>query len=353
MSQINLSRPAKIRTFMLGTAVFLVPPQRTQRAILLILLLLAVLFYLSLALGKQGIDNPWLTTSTPYQEFILTQLRLPRALVAIGAGATLALSGSLFQLTTRNALGSPDIIGVNAGAAAGIVTTLIIWPGVFPVALGALLGASFAVLLVYAGNISASGQMQTTRIVISGIAIAALCMAFVNFAISNVRLEQAQQLASLLHGSLANRRWQDVGLIYGTMILFVPLLLWLGRQLNYVNLGYEVANTLGVPVRIIQLMSLSLAVILASMAVLVVGPVAFIALSAPQIARRLVRAKGTALFCSALVGALLLLASDLMTLLLPTSARLPIGVITAGVGGVYLMYLLYAELRRTKSCHSI
>ncbi|MBS9431487.1 FecCD family ABC transporter permease [Photorhabdus hainanensis] len=347
MSQINLSRPAKTRTFMLGTAVFLVPPQRTQRAILLILLLLAALFYLSLALGKQGIDTPWLATSTPYQEFILTQLRLPRALVAIGAGATLALSGSLFQLTTRNALGSPDIIGVNAGAAAGIVATLIIWPGVLPIPLGALLGASFAVLLVYAGNISRSGQMQTTKIVISGIAIAALCMAFVNFAISNVRLEQAQQLASLLHGSLANRGWQDVGLIYGT-ILFAPFLFWLGRQLNYVNLGYEVANTLGVPVRTIQLMSLLLAVLLASMAVLVVGPVAFIALSAPQIARRLVRAKGAALFCSALVGALLLLASDLITLLLPTSARLPAGVITAGVGGVYLMYLLYAELRRTK-----
>ncbi|CAM3155799.1 Ferric enterobactin transport system permease protein FepG [Xenorhabdus nematophila ATCC 19061] len=337
----------KIKTLRLGKAILIAPSQSVVRVIFSILLLIVVLFYLSLAMGREGMDNPFLLTETPYQAFILTELRLPRALVAIGAGITLALSGSLFQLTTRNALGSPDIIGVNGGAAVGIVLAMVVWPEILPVPLGALLGAILAVLLVYLGNGAGFGHMQANKIIISGIAIAALCMAFVDFAASNIRIEQAQQLKSLLRGSLASQNWQNVALISG-MMLFIPILFWLGRQLNYTHFGNDVANTLGVPVRLIQIASILLAVVFATMSVLVVGPVAFVALSAPQIARRLVCNKGAALFCTALVGALLMLASDLITLMLPTSARLPVGVVTAVVGGVYLMYLLYAELRRMR-----
>ncbi|CCW31706.1 iron chelate uptake ABC transporter family permease subunit [Xenorhabdus nematophila] len=337
----------KIKTLRLGKAILIAPSQSVVRVIFSILLLIVVLFYLSLAMGREGMDNPFLLTETPYQAFILTELRLPRALVAIGAGITLALSGSLFQLTTRNALGSPDIIGVNGGAAVGIVVAMVVWPEILPVPLGALLGAILAVLLVYLGNGAGFGHMQANKIIISGIAIAALCMAFVDFAASNIRIEQAQQLKSLLRGSLASQNWQNVALISG-MMLFIPILFWLGRQLNYTHFGNDVANTLGVPVRLIQIASILLAVVFATMSVLVVGPVAFVALSAPQIARRLVCNKGAALFCTALVGALLMLASDLITLMLPTSARLPVGVVTAVVGGVYLMYLLYAELRRMR-----
>ncbi|MDX7988363.1 iron ABC transporter permease [Xenorhabdus sp. 12] len=337
----------KIRTLKLGASTFIAPSRSVVRVIFSILLLIAVLFYLSLAMGREGMDNPFLLMETPYQAFILTELRLPRALVAIGAGITLALSGSLFQLTTRNALGSPDIIGVNGGAAVGIVVAMVIWPEVLPVPLGALLGALIAVLLVFLGNGAGFGTMRANKIIISGIAIAALSMAFVDFASSNIRIEQAAQLQSLLRGSLASQDWQNVALISG-MILFIPVLFWLGRQLNYTHCGNDVASTLGVPVRLIQIASILLAVVFATMSVLVVGPVAFVALSAPQIARRLVRNKGAALFCTALVGALLMLASDLITLMLPTSARLPVGVITAVLGGVYLMYLLYAELRRTR-----
>ncbi|MDX7998418.1 iron ABC transporter permease [Xenorhabdus sp. Reich] len=340
-------RQPRTKTFKLGKAVFIAPSWQVSRITFSILLLLVVLFYLSLAMGREGMDNPFLLTETPYQAFILTELRLPRALVAIGAGITLALSGSLFQLTTRNALGSPDIIGINGGAAVGIVVAMVLWPDVLPVPLGALLGAILAVLLVYLGNGAGIGNMQANKIIISGIAIAALSMAFVDFASSNIRLEQAQQLKSLLRGSLASQNWRNVALI-GGMVLFVPVLFWLGRKLNYTHLGDDIANTLGVPVRLIKVVSILLAVTFATISVLVVGPVAFVALSAPQIARRLVKNKGAALFCTALVGALLMLASDLMTVILPTSARLPVGVITAVVGGIYLMYLLYAELRRTR-----
>lgn len=123
---------------------------------------------------------------------------------------------------------------------------------------------------------------------------------------------------------------------------------WLSRQLDYLNFGIDIANTIGINTRLVQWFSLLLAVILATSAVLVVGPVAFIALSAPQISKHITRAKGANLLCCAFMGALMLLVSYIITLLLPTPSRLPVGVITAAIGGVYLMYLLYAEIRRIK-----
>lgn len=337
------------RTLTLGSWRFILPPSRTRWIAALMTLLLLVLFYLALIGGEAGIDNPLLETTTRWQQFILLELRLPRALVAIGAGAALAISGALFQLTSRNVLASPDIIGVNAGASAGIVATLLVWPNFLPVPVGALAGATLVMLLVFAWSGGRGGQRQVFAMVISGIALGALSLAFVNFAVSQVRIEQAQQLAALLSGSLASRHWRDVALIWGALCC-VPLLLWLGRMLNYVGLGHQVASTVGIPLRRVLVLSVATALLLATASVLVVGPVAFIALSAPQIARRLVRAQGASLFCTALTGALLLLFSDLMTLLLPTVTRLPVGILTAAVGGIYLMYLLYAEMKGETLC---
>ncbi|KOC91063.1 FecCD family ABC transporter permease [Winslowiella iniecta] len=312
-----------------------------------LIILMLLLVWLTLLLPLQQPGAWWPQSVTPWQDYVLWQLRAPRALVAIGAGAALALSGALFQRTTANALGSPDIIGVNAGAAAGIVTTLTVWPGVLPVPLGALLGALTAVVLVYSGSMGRFGQLQTTQIVIAGIAVAAVCLALVNFAVSQLRIEVAQQLAALLSGSLANKRWRDVWLIGGVLLVLIPPLLWLRRELAFVMVGQVVANTLGVPVRLTNILSILCAVVLASAAVLVVGPVAFVALAAPHIARRLMAVQGAGLFSAALIGALLMLLADLITLLLPTAGRLPVGVITAALGGSYLMLLLYTELRRS------
>lgn len=346
MMQIDLSaKKVSTKTFGVANIRFITPSWQTSSRILFLLLLLVLFLYLTLAIGREGLDNPWLEIKTRYQQFILLQIRLPRALVAIGAGMTLALSGALFQITTRNALASPDIIGINAGAAVGIMAALLFWPDVVPVSIGALSGAVVAVLLVYLANGAVSGEIETTKIVLSGIAVAALSMALVDFAISNTRIEQAQQIRSLLSGSLANRDWQDVVLISG-MLVFIPILFWLGKQLNYISLGNDIAITLGVPVRLVQIISILIAIIFATLSVLVVGPVAFVALAAPQIARRIILHKGVALFCSMLVGALLMLCADFITLILPTPGRLTVGLVTAAMGGIYLMYLLHMEFRR-------
>ncbi|MFS1537488.1 MAG: FecCD family ABC transporter permease [Candidatus Phlomobacter fragariae] len=346
MMQIDLSaNQVSTKIFGLGNIRFIVLLWQTSSRILILLLLLVLFLYLTLAFGREGMDNPWLEMKTCYQQFILLQIRLPRALVAIGAGMTLALSGALFQIITRNALGSPDIIGINAGAGVGIMAALLFWPDVVPVSVGALIGAAVAVLLVYLANGTVNGKIQTVKIVLSGIAVAALSMALVDVAISNGRIEQAQQIRSLLSGSLAHRGWQDVVLI-SSMLVFMPILFWLGKQLNYISLGNDIAITLGVSVRLVQIISILLAIIFSTLSVLVVGPVAFVALAAPQIARRIIQRKGVALFCSMLMGALLMLSADFITLILPTPGRLTVGLVTAVIGGIYLIYLLHMEFRR-------
>ncbi len=340
-----------VRTLTLGSWVFLAPARRTGVYLLLIWPILLLCLTAALMLSPSGFEGGKMLAvlageGSQYEEFILLQLRLPRALVALGAGAALAISGAIFQTTTHNALASPDIIGITTGASAGVVATLLLWPGVMPVPLGAFIGACTAVALVYAGSMSILSHPE--RIIISGIAVGAVCIAFVNFATSQVRLEQASQLAALLSGSLAEKNWRDVGIISLTLGLVMPGLVYLSRQLNYLSLGAAIAQPLGVNIRQTHWLGLLVAIALATAAVLVVGPVAFIALSAPQITQHLVKTNGISLLCTALMGAFLLLASDIITLLLPTSSRLPVGVITAAVGGIYLMSLLYAKVRKTK-----
>lgn len=205
-----------IKTLAFYHWVFLAPSSRTAGYLIIMLPLILLCLYLALILGPHEFHGSKLITvlsgeGNSFENFILFQLRLPSALVAIGAGTTLAISGSIFQTTTGNTLGSPDIIGITAGASAGLVIALVLCPGYLPIPIGAFLGACGAVILVCAGSLS--NINNPTRIVISGIAVSAICMATVNFAISQVRLEHAHQIISLLSGSLAQKNWRDVVII--------------------------------------------------------------------------------------------------------------------------------------------
>lgn len=132
-----------VRTLTLGSWVFLAPARRTGVYLLLIWPILLLCLTAALMLSPSGFEGGKMLAvlageGSQYEEFILLQLRLPRALVALGAGAALAISGAIFQTTTHNALASPDIIGITTGASAGVVATLLLWPGVMPVPLGHL-----------------------------------------------------------------------------------------------------------------------------------------------------------------------------------------------------------------------
>ncbi len=317
----------------------------------LLLILAGVLLAASLRAGDPLLswDALWRTLQgggSSVEQWLLHAVRLPRALAALGAGAALGLSGALFQSLTRNPLGSPDVIGLTAGAAAGAVAATMIWPGVMPVAWGAAVGALAATLGVWFG--SGAGFAAPRRMVIAGIAVGALAFAFVQFGLSSLRREQAYVAAAWLNGSLAGKTWGDVALIGAACAALLPPALALCARLRLLEMGDDLAQALGARPDRSRLAATLVAVLAAAAAVTVAGPVAFIALAAPQIARRCARASGPQPLLSALTGAVLLAGADLLARAAGPGG-LPVGVLTAGIGGVYLAFLLALEWRKTSA----
>ena len=177
------------------------------------LALVLVTALVTLAAGQLGIPLAELPSvvagnGSRTQEWVLWTNRLPRLLVGAAAGAAFAVSGAMFQSVTRNPLGSPDVIGLGAGAAAGAAAAGLVWPGVVPVPVGALIGAGVAIGAVYLG--SGAGFRAPLRMVVVGIAVGAMSLAFVQLALARATREDAQVLAAYLNGSLASRSWSDV-----------------------------------------------------------------------------------------------------------------------------------------------
>ncbi|ADP16380.1 ferric enterobactin transport system permease protein FepG [Achromobacter xylosoxidans A8] len=318
-------------------------------------LLLAALALASIAgallTGEQGPGWPRLGRilaggGTAIEHWLIYTVRLPRALAALGAGAALALSGALFQSITRNPLGSPDIIGLTAGASAGAVAVTMVWPGAMPLAWGAAGGALLATAGVWFG--SGAGFSAPQRMVVAGIAVAAIAFAFVQYGLSNLRREQAHLAATWLNGNLAGKTWNDVALIATACALLLPLALGLSARLRLLEMGDDVAHALGVAPGSNRLAATLLAVLAAAAAVSVAGPIAFIALAAPQIARRCVPADGPQPLLAALTGAVLLAGADLLSRSAGANG-LPVGVLTAGIGGLYLAFLLMLEWRKVST----
>ncbi len=319
-------------------------PLKRQRLFQTALLLLAVSLLAITALwGKQqwlGGDLPALLRheAGAVKEWLFWQLWLPRALVAAGAGAALGTAGAVFQCLTRNPLGSPDIIGVNAGAAMGAVAAALLWPGYVSVTFGALFGSMLVLLLILLGT---RGRLDFGMdIIISGLAVNAAAMALVQFGLTGVRQESAQQMAAWLSGSLEARSWAQVEAVWLWLPPLLLALVLLNTRLGLLTLGDTAATALGAPLRRTAWWALLLATALAALAVVAAGPVAFLALAAPHLVRHLFHTNRPMLMASALMGAVLLLLSDWIARLLPTTSQLPVGVITAGLGGVYLCFLM-------------
>ena len=315
------------------------------------ILILAILItgLLTLTLGKLGIAlgdlmPTLLGEGEGRDEIVLSAFRGPRLLVGIAAGAALAVSGALFQTVTRNPLGSPDVIGLTSGASAGAAAFGLMWPGILPLPVGALLGAFVAMALVFFGT--GTGFSSPSRILLIGIGVHAMSLAFVQWVLVRAGREQATVLATYLNGSLAARDEGHVVTIWVAIVVLIPCALLLSRRLQLVEMGDEQADALGARSNSARALSILVAIGLATAAVSVAGPVAFIALVAPQIARRLSRSAGPNVLASALMGAFLLSLADLLTQQLPIPVSLPVGVLTAILGGIYLGYLLIAQWRK-------
>lgn len=280
---------------------------------------------------------------SPSVDFVLQRVRGPRLLVAVLAGAAFGLSGTLFQTVTRNPLGSPDVLGLAAGAGAGVAVVSLL-PGALPTPIGALLGAGVAIGLVALAT--GNGLSSTSRVIIAGIAVAAMATAVTQFVVTATLRDQASRLAAYLVGSLNARDLGQVAVIATVLVVSVPLLLWLSPRLQLTQLGDELATSLGAPATATRTQAIVLSLALAAMAVAVAGPIAFIALMSPHAARMLTKTGGPHLVGSALIGALLLVIADLSVQQIPVLDGLPAGIMTAGFGGIFLGYLLVTEFKK-------
>ncbi|MEV4625005.1 iron chelate uptake ABC transporter family permease subunit [Micromonospora sp. NPDC049523] len=270
---------------------------------------------------------------------IVLDLRLPRTVAALLVGMALGLSGAIFQSLSRNPLGSPDIIGFTTGSASGALVVLLVVGEtsgtlVFGTLLGGFATAIAVYLLAYAQGIH--GQ----RLILVGIGIGAMLASVNDYLLTRAELEQAQAAKTWLFGSLNAIAWRHVVPLAVALAVLVPVTMALGPRLRALELGDDIAAGLGVPVNRSRLMLLLCGVTLAAAAITAAGPIGFLALAAPQLARRLTRAPSMPLIPSAMMGALLLLGADLLAQRALAPFQIPVGLVTGALGGGYLMWLL-------------
>lgn len=313
------------------------------------LVLALVLAWVTVTVGDLGIPpgELWQVLTgggSRSQQWSLWTNRLPRLAVGFLAGAAFALAGSLFQSVTRNPLGSPDLIGLGAGASAGAAAAALVWPGVIPAPVGALAGALVAVVAVYLG--SGKGFAAPQRMVVTGIAVAAMAVAFVRLALARASREDALEVMSWVTGTLAARSWSQAALIAAAVLVLAPVAVALNRPLLALEMGDDAAIGLGVRVPATRTGAVLVAVGLTAAAVSVAGPVGFVALTSPQIARRLTGAPGPGPVAAGAVGAVLMLAADLVAQRAVAGTQYPVGVVTGALGGIYLAVLLIREWRK-------
>lgn len=278
-------------------------------------------------------------------EFIIIGLRLPRTLVAILVGMGFGMSGAIFQSLARNPLASPDIIGFNSGASLGAVAAIILFGATgLRVALGAVVGGLLTALLVFA--LAWQRGINPLRLVLIGIGIGFTAYAGVNFLLTRSDLFDAVSATVWMTGSINARVWTHVWTIAPCMAVLVPAALIFQHGLEQLELGDDAASALGVPINVTKLGISLVGVLLAAVAVAVSGPLAFVAFVAGPIARRLTDSAAPMLIPSALVGAVVVLAADLIGRLAFAPMQLPVGVFTAILGAPYLLWLLATQVRR-------
>ncbi|MEU9032637.1 iron chelate uptake ABC transporter family permease subunit [Streptomyces sp. NPDC048383] len=281
-------------------------------------------------------------------DFIVNTLRMPRLVTALCVGAALAVSGAILQSLTKNPLGSPDIIGFTTGSATGaLIVIVVLNGGMTQIAIGALIGG-FATSAVMYLLLLGSG-MQGFRLVVIGIGVSALLLAANSYLMTRASWQEALEAQAWLIGSLGNRGWEHAAAIGFAVAVLLPLALVFARRLSMVEMGDHTATALGVNVGASRTALLVISVALAAFATAVAGPIAFVALAAPQLARKLSRSSGPALVPSAAMGALLLAGGDLAVQRLFSPALLPVGTATGTVGGLYLIWLLVTESRKSRA----
>ena len=304
--------------------------------------LMVLLFGLSIRLGTYTLsfEEIWAAFQPDDKNyFTLMEYRLPRAVLAILLGGALAISGVLVQSVVRNPLASPDILGINNAAGLVAVSVLMFLPNLafYWMPIFAFLGGvlSFVILWVVCGF-----NFRPIKMAIIGVALSALWAAISHYLMLTNPVEINTAMLWLT-GSLWGRSWSYLNVVLPWLVVLLPLPFIFCRDLDTLGLGEDKASTLGVTVNKVQISVLVLAVALSTTAVAICGPIAFLGLVAPHLARRLVGGRHRTLLPAALIiGALLLQLSDILARVIDPPTELPAGILTAIIGAPYFFYLL-------------
>lgn len=290
---------------------------------------------------------------------IVREWRLPRVVAGLAFGAALGASGAIFQTLTRNALGSPDVLGFSTGSYTGVlVVTVLLGAGGLAssdsalaqaaAALGdtggALLGGIGAAIAVYV--LAYRDGIQGFRLIIVGIAVAATLSSVNTFLLLRAKEEVAMAASIWGAGSFDLMSWPALLPALAVLALLTPVVIACVPVIHQLELGDDTAAMHGVRVERARRIVLLIAVALVAVSTAVAGPIAFIALSAPQIGRLLVRRPGIPILPASLVGALLLTSADVVSQQL-VPQTVPVGMVTVVLGGVYLVALLLAQSFRS------
>ncbi|MDH6269600.1 iron complex transport system permease protein [Rhizobium sp. SG_E_25_P2] len=322
---------------------------RTLTLALVLLVLTASLAVLSLLSGRYPVPLAEVLWALGGQgedmvRTVVVEWRLPRVALAVLLGAALGASGAIFQSLTRNPLGSPDVIGFSAGSYTGALMMILLFSGgYYQTALGALAGGIVTATAVYL--LAWRQGAQGFRLIIVGIGVAAMLSAFNAWMIREAELQVAMAAAIWGAGSLNGLGVEQLLPVALVLCVLLPLALFLSRPMRQLELGEDVARASGVDAGRTRLLLMVLGVTLTALVTATAGPISFIALCAPQIARRMTRSAGVAFLPSALTGGLLLLAAD-WAAQHALGPQLPVGVMTVSIGGVYFLFLLLREGRK-------
>lgn len=321
-----------------------------QRALLLSLglfSLLVVVMIAGLALGTTVLNShtvfdALLGQASKGQQLLVNEFRLPRIMAGLLAGFALAIAGCLIQNVVKNRLATPDVLGINEGAALLMLIVLISsnvglmgpwW--VAPV--GALV--SGVLLLIIAGGLGTRGY----RVILVGLAITYLVRSFSELMLTQINLQHATATFSWTIGNLNGRGYEVASPVAFALLILTPLSLLLSRQLQLFKLGEDIACTLGVKVRRTQLFAICLAILLAGLAVGIGGPIGFVAIAAPVIINKLLGDAQLSIINTGLLGGILVIVADTLGRVLVAPIEIPVGVLTNILGGPFLLWVLLTE----------
>ena len=317
---------------------------RVSSVMLVLLILLGLCSVLSLAVGSAGYSIQEILKALFSQEdspvkTIVLNLRLPRIILAILIGSSLSAAGALLQSVMRNPLADPGTIGVSAGAGTAATTILLIFPQLSAsVPLFAFGGAALACVLIY--TMAWKGGVDPTRIILSGVAINSVLGAY-NSLLQLMNSDSLEGVLAFMNGSLSGRGWHQVQIAacYASVGLVMAFLCI--KSANALQLGEEMAKSLGVKVSLNRVLLSAVAAFLAAATVSVAGMIGFVGLVVPHIARLLVGSDYKVMMpVSVVLGAVVLLAADTVGRTVVPGMEIPVGIVMAVCGGPFFLYLL-------------